>query len=339
MKALFYCTAAILWLTLAACQRDDTPTPATSPWQEVATPVILNNPQGLYFVDEETGWFYGWPTSNLREPGMLHTVDGGTTWKFIDLSSLSISGFRAFCPVNNQLIYACGVDLTSVPPQPDRPIYKSTNGGDIWQKLPSLGLDGSFALHFFDEQVGISANTNVVQRTSDGGQSWSTVYETPGFGGLNRLEFPSPTTGYAAGGLFFDATNAGTLLKTTDGGQNWQELPWSYGCITTISFLSPELGFVSTTTSGLLRTTDGGRSWQTISINAPSSDIGGFTTPLIGYLSHNNTLWRSTDGGHRWQADYTLADTKSIFTGLCFPTPTLGFAVNRNGTLLKKITP
>jgi uncharacterized protein RhaS with RHS repeats len=54
--------------------------------------------------------------------------------------------------------------------------------------------------------------------TTDGGSTWAPKWTSTGNQALVAIEFPTPTTGYAAG-------TYGLILKTTDGGETWNPIP------------------------------------------------------------------------------------------------------------------
>ena len=163
----------------------------------------------------------------------------------------------------------------------------------------------------------------VLQRSSDGGQSWETVGNkfvysgTPGThqwydGTPHPWEFkrawhlePSPTdpdTVYAG-------VEDAALFRTTDGGQNWSELPglrehdtakgWQPGagglCLHTILIdpTKPERMFIAISAAGAFRTDDGGASWKPINKGLKSPQNLPNPEAEVGHCVHRLALHRS----------------------------------------------
>jgi hypothetical protein len=64
-----------------------------------------------------------------------------------------------------------------------------------------------------------------IQRTTDGGKTWSTVWSAPG-ADIDTVTFQTPSIGFAAGQLFSTSSTTGATgqplwLRTTDGGATW----------------------------------------------------------------------------------------------------------------------
>lgn len=181
-----------------------------------------------------------------------------------------------------------------------------------------------------------SANAGVIQKTTDGGQTWRTTYSA-GLDGVDKLRFITLLNGFAAGGLFYDRINAGKLLHTLDGGETWQSVPWPYGDITRIDFVNATVGYISTVTAKLYKTTDGGQTWSLGNTPIPSGSAQAFLSEQEAYVGGVGGLWHTPDAGTTWQIEYSLPGANNGITSLCFPVPRVGYAVTNEGLILKKI--
>lgn len=328
---------SILFCLLLGCHKDNE---CPDPWQPVA---VINNTTSIRLLQEvrfssaQVGWISGGIDQGLLgSPVLLKTTDKGNTWTSINLSSLRVSRFITFFPLTDQVLYACGGDLSLGPPTTPRVMYKSTDGGNTWRKLASTNFNGSYRLHFFTEQTGLSVNINRVLKTTDGGETWRTTFEEP-LAGLDKLQcFPTGTAYAAGGGGGYDGSpSVGILLKSTDSGETWQKLPWPHSSITTLSFVSEQVGFASTLNRELYQTRDGGTSWQRVPGQLPgSASQGVFVSEQEGYLS-GATLYHTIDGGYSWQAEHALPTTDQFNTVGFSPTGT-GIATTAEGTILRK---
>lgn len=187
---------------LLSCHKEDA---VPDPWQPVT--VMNSQPpisvmEDVHFSSAQVGWIGGGIDQGLMgHPVLLKSIDGGQTWTSIDLASLQIIKFVTMYPVSDQLLYACGIDnstgsLFDFP----RVMYKSEDGGNTWRKLASTNFsNGSFGLYFFDAQMGLSVNISTVQKTTDGGVTWRTVFDE-GLAGIDKLQCFKSGIGYAGGG-------------------------------------------------------------------------------------------------------------------------------------------
>jgi len=197
-----------------------------------------------------------------------------------------------------------------------------------------------------------------IQRTTDGGKTWSTVWSVPG-ADMDTVTFLSPSIGFAAGQLFStssttDASGQPLWLRTADGGASWTAqtpaLPaaangvWSVlrfvAGTSRVILASPDPNANGGYASIMLRSVDGGDHWS--QIGPPNWRATGglaFATPTLafatGYLSStdpailSSRLWRSRDGGQTWSA---VPGTQLPFglNAIDFPDPVHGFAAGGN---------
>ena len=286
----------------------------------------------VHFSSSQVGWISGGIDKELLgSPVLLKTTDGGTTWRSIDLKGLQISRFIAFYPVNDQILYACAPDKSVVLGAP-RKWCKSIDGGSTWQVFSSNILN-SFILYFFDEQTGLSANISTLDKTTDGGMTWHTVYRED-LSGLDKLQMFSSGIGYAAGTNGAPQRSAGILLKTTDRGDTWQKIPWLYGGISTLSFLNERVGFVGTLEQRLFKTVDGGASWQLINGQTLNASCGIFINEQEGYYAAAD-IEHTTNGGSSWQVEHTIP-TGNTFSAIGFSPIGVGIAVTNEGLILRR---
>lgn len=332
LKYGFLFLAMSSWL-LSGCHKEDKPMP--DPWQKVS---VSNNQTAIYdmtdvyFSSSQVGWISGGVDKELLgNPVLLKTTDGGATWHSIDLQGLQISRFIAFYPVNDQILYACASDKSLVLGSP-RKWCKSMDGGSTWQVLPTNILN-SFRLFFFDEQTGLSANISTLDKTTDGGITWHTVYRED-LSGLDKLQIFGTGIGYAAGTSGFPQRSVGILLKTTDQGNTWQKIPWSYGGISTLSFLNERIGFIGTLEQRLFKTVDGGASWSLIDKQKPNASRGIFMSEQEGFCAAA-AIEHTADGGLSWQAEHTIP-TSDTFSAIGFSPAGVGIAVTNGGLILKR---
>ena len=189
--------------------------------------------------------------------------------------------------------------------------------------------EGSVA--FFDADHGIAVGAfgtpgcesgcaGVIETTSDGGATWSTVDKTENpvvsvtvSGSSDAWAVENQTCAYICP----------ALLHSSDGGQTWTDL----GQVNVVnpSFATPSVGFGflyerDAMTAPLMKTTDGGRTWQRIGPGCPDPTAWGtfasFVSPDHGWVmcdsqpsagSQSRKVFETTDGGVTWSV--TSGDT------------------------------
>jgi len=268
----------------------------------------------LWMSDATTGW------ARTTTHRILHTTDGGKSWQ--DVTPPYPVGKMgqfppAFASLNGTMAWVAVFEKQ----QPDGTIpnvlFRTSDGGHTWQEamLPRSGL-GVSQVQFVNAQDGwvlasyggVAAGSQAVDlfRSTDGGQTWSTVARAPGSlplgGDKSGMGWASATTGWVTG-CVCAAENTVLLSRTQDGGVTWQSqslpLPFLQAAITT----QPPVFFSAT--EGLLPVTfnDGG------------------STILAVYATH--------DGGATWSHSTLLSAAGSAWD---FLTMQQGWVVGANGT-------
>ena len=220
--------------------------------------------------------------------------------------------------------------------------WRTADGGATWAVAPlgagaarALAVSGQSAWTDLlvcpaDAAPGNPACTGSVERSNDGGATWTVV----GHANLTSISFGDATHGFGVG---FEppSTGAGTatggfgtaLYATSDGGATWAPLADSRPCGTfdpvSVSFVSASHGWVGCSSvigagsglKGVMETTDGGRTWSwraRISYPGGPKDIGSITSS--DYLAtiamaadgsglitgQRGSTIRTADGGRTW---------------------------------------
>ncbi len=242
----------------------------------------------LHMIDDKRGW-----ASGLSTVGM--TADGADTIKDVTPAGLGldepITWFDALGASESSIV-------VSRPTGKPAALYRTRDAGAHWTRLP---LPQAGRLHFLDwahgwllsetQRADHSAEDVVLWRTTDGGGSWTTVYQTtqrlsiqPGFqqGDCMWVDFTFISADAGFVGLSCPTSAPPRLDVTGDGGVTWQrvtlpELPVSGGYRTAGWVQAPV--FASPTRGATLvgecvgdgnqcafygaieRTNDGGKTW------------------------------------------------------------------------------
>jgi hypothetical protein len=208
-----------------------------------------------------------------------------------------------------------GVDGIRYSFTPSLGVFRSSNGGGVWRRVPIPGLIGPVNAIAVDP--------------AHAGTAYVLAYERDGFGGLTIH-----------------------LFKTLDAGRTWSRptLPTTAGPFFNL-IRDPRSGTLWLAGYGLARSTDGGLTW-TVPSGIAISDIlldVGFdpSSPEILYaagympspsrLSPSETrLYKSTDGGASWtRTDAELAGTGGIQKVLVSPAHSQVVSAVYFGTLFR----
>lgn len=192
-------------------------------WETLQTGVT-NQLWALHFVDRKTGFACG--SAGI----IIKTIDGGISWKLLnsgvsnqlydfdatDSGILFVSGsnvllrsddggenwdkvtdfpfmapadwIRSIKFVNSTTAYACA-DIGR--------IYKSTDGGESWVRLPSITQEALFELDFVNENIGYVCGYNgTILKTQDGGMNWEILPSPIGTDHLFSIDLLSATKGF-----------------------------------------------------------------------------------------------------------------------------------------------
>jgi photosystem II stability/assembly factor-like uncharacterized protein len=183
--------------------------------------------------------------STNAERGVFRTMDGGKTWKkvlYVDAETGAID--LLIDPVNPRRLYAAMYDKQRMPWRliesgPGSGIFRTTDGGDTWQKLggglPSgplgrIGLDiyrrNPRVLYALVENQnpppgGRGIIGNQIYRTDDGGTSWRRMSDTNVAGGKSPYAFNQIRVDPSNDKRII--VNSDNMTVSEDGGKTWDD--------------------------------------------------------------------------------------------------------------------
>ncbi len=216
-----------------------------------------------------------------------------------------------------------------------------------WENVAPIGLISVQKIEFMDVNNGFIVGTNtvpngdaIIQKTTNGGLTWTTVLsvppsETPSTLGFNNIEMVSSMVGYAMGG-YLDPLDA-LLYKTTNGGINWSPIPVTVNTSRIISshFFDENNGIL--VGYEVYKTTDGGQTLEVL--DTPQGFYGlmdvEFVNSSTGFIIGNGSalLLKSTNGGDTW-SEITLPTTFPT-NDIEFINESVGYIACSSGIILK----
>jgi photosystem II stability/assembly factor-like uncharacterized protein len=205
------------------------------------------------------------------------------------------------------------------------------------------------AVHVVDSDIATAVG-DIIVRTVNGGQDWTTQTASGGVLTLQDVHFVDANTGYAAG---IGSATGGLVLRTTNGGQQWDMVNGFNNEASVSGHMGVSVFDANTATvvgnligssaPRIFRTTDGGTSWndQTADPDVPAGalllDVH-FVNANVGFVvgrdqidaSHSPLILRTTDGGGDWtRANVPSSLTFTSLYAVHFADANSGWAVGR----------
>ena len=170
--------------------------------------------------------------------GVYKSVNGGKTWKNIGLQNTRHISDVVIHPTNSDVVYVAAQG-TAHGPNPDRGIFKSTDGGQTWRKVlfvndsagaSSLSMDtrnprilyaATWQHRRLPWKVESGGNGCSIWKSSDGGETWNKINSgLPAEMGKIGVSVSraNPDRVYAI--IEAEKSKAG-LYRSDDGGMNW----------------------------------------------------------------------------------------------------------------------
>jgi photosystem II stability/assembly factor-like uncharacterized protein len=256
--------------------------------------------------------------------GVFKSTDGAQTWQVLgrgytgaDLHKVAVN------PQNRSLLLANG---RSGP-------FQSVNAGNDWTGISYGPVTGAAewqsaaydptsnaVIYLSDEFQGL------IFKSTDGGNSWNTVFQQPNVNGGNRhgakelIVAPGNSqivyAGYCAGALFNGPLNPNFstsygFYSSTNGGASWTQnisgLPTTNLNVVTMAVArtNASLVYLGIRLGGIFKSGDGGNHWTNIVANLPTPNVFSIAisplNPNIVYAgTGTNGIFKSTDGGASW---------------------------------------
>ena len=226
--------------------------------------------------------------------GVYKSVDGGETWTHLGLAETHHIAQIRIHPNDPDIVYLAAYGH-AFGPNPERGVYRTTDGGKSWQKVL-----------FKSETAGA---IDLVMNPTNPDELFASIWE------FERKAW-GPKTGGAESGLW----------KSTDGGDTWTEITRNEGLPegrhgrigVTMSAADGDRVYAlidSETRSGLYRSDDLGETWAFVSdyfqiIGRPFyySHIYANPSNADELWSPNNRIFSSRDGGKTWVVEPGVKD-------------------------------
>ncbi len=223
--------------------------------------------------------------------GVYKSTDGGETWTNVGLKETRhISRLRVH-PTNPDIVYVAAMgDMFG--PNPDRGVYRTTDGGETWERILYRGETAGavdLTIDTTNPKVVIAALNHHVTypwdevsggpttglfKSTDGGDSWIDITRNPGMpkGLVGKICIAiSPARSNRVYAFIEADEGEGGIYRSDDGGSTWQmthqdpgkmEIPNSYNHITADP-QDPDVVYIQPIT-GLQKSTDAGQTFKKV---------------------------------------------------------------------------
>ena len=264
--------------------------------------------------------------------GMYKSTDAGKTWRYIGLGETHIITWIIVDPNNPEVAYVAALGHL-YGPNPDRGVFKTTDGGQTWKKILYVD-DGTgaatLAMNPRNPQVLYASMWQMsrepwnftsggshsgIYKTTDGGATWSNITHNPGLptgiiGNASLAVAPSdPNIVYAMVQAKV-AGQAGALFRSDDAGGTWklvnaeQEISQRafYSGRVWLDPKDPNTLYITAVV--LYVSHDGGKTFSTLP-RAPDNHAMWINpdNPQVMVEGNDNGVSVSLDGGKAWSSN------------------------------------
>jgi photosystem II stability/assembly factor-like uncharacterized protein len=219
--------------------------------------------------------------------GLYKSTNAGKTWKYAGLRETREVGSIVIDPRNPDVVYATSLGHV-FKPNPDRGVYKTTDGGKTWTKIL-----------FVDEKTGAN---NIVMDAKNPNVLYATMWQE------QRTEWALKSGGPGS-----------AIYKTTDAGKTWKKISSNPGFA---KGLLGKMGVAVAPTNsnvvyaivqagdgGVFRSDDGGGTWSHVNSEWKLRQRAFYYMAIyvdpknskVAYAPNVDSVFKTTDGGRTWK--------------------------------------
>jgi photosystem II stability/assembly factor-like uncharacterized protein len=335
-------------------------------WQ--ALPAMINNSNASVNDISAPNLNTCWAIGAVFDPGSgvcalpfnqyTRTGNGGISFKSGIINIPSMYGPSSICAIDSNTAWITCTDMFS---GADGRVYKTINGGTVWNKQNTAIFDGSANfVHFYDANIGFAIGDSLIYRTTDGGANW--IVNTDLVSLFQYRQSYMYNAFETKGNHVWVGTNYGRMFYSNDKGITWTasatQIPYGFKSIAFKDSLNG-VAVVNKWQSGanggggfiddayLYVTHDGGNTWAQQYMNLPGSFIykNYATKYAIAYvpgtastfimtseINNNNFTAKTNDYGVSWDildsvdrtTDIVFVDSNTAYCGTYFSTANTG---------------
>jgi photosystem II stability/assembly factor-like uncharacterized protein len=291
-----------------------------------ALAVAPSNPKIIYAGTGEADVRSDFDTGD----GVYKTTDAGKTWSYAGLRDTHMIAKIVIDPRNPNVAYAASMGHV-FKPNPERGIFKTTNGGAMWRKVlfvdertggVDLVIDPRnprvlYAAMWQAQRVPWKLTSggpgSGIYKTTDGGAHWTNISRHPGLPGgiLGKIGISvaasNPRIVYAIiqshdGGVF-RSNDAGATWKRTNAEMKLRQRAFYYTAIF-VDPTNPQVAYAPEV-DGVYKTKDGGKTFTNIQMPHGDNHIVWINPrdPKVLLVGNDGGGTVSVDGGDTWSSE------------------------------------
>jgi len=244
-----------------------------------------------------TGEAWAIRDSDVGGNGVYRSMDAGTTWTHMGLDETGRIARIVINPFDPKTVFVCAAGrLTG--PQPERGVYRTTDGGQHWQRVlfvnENTGCSGlsmdpqnprtmfagtwEVVMHTYAELSGGPGSGVYV--THDGGDTWTHI-EGHGLphSPVGKIDVAVAPTDSNRVYALIQTPDQGSVWRSDDGGQKWKVVNWDRSLIGRAGYyiriqVSPtNENEVFVANSSFHHSVDGGETFATVKWGGDTHDI------------------------------------------------------------------
>ncbi|MCU7496210.1 MAG: T9SS type A sorting domain-containing protein [Ignavibacteria bacterium] len=200
-----------------------------------------------------------------------------------------------------------------------------------WQNPKPHGNDVNDVKYLGKDTVIAVTNAGYVQKSIDGGNSWSVIKADTSSRDILSVYFWDANKGILCG-------NAGLLMETKDAGLSWSYLnSGATDDLYNVKFVDSDTGYVAAGKGTLLKTIDGGKTWSSSNLGSSTNYkvfIVNASDIFLGTGTTGKKLVRSVDYGKTWTNVAPSTMTNNVYS-IAFTDSLTGFFGNSNDDIYK----
>jgi photosystem II stability/assembly factor-like uncharacterized protein len=235
--------------------------------------------------------------SDVTGNGIYKSTDAGKTWTFMGLPESGRIGRIVIHPSNPDIVFACVLGRTTGP-QPDRGVFRTTDGGHNWERVlfagENVGCSGlsmdphnphtlfagmwQVEMHPWGEFSGGPGSGIYVSR--DGGTKWTRIEEhglphSP----LGKIDVAVAPTNSNRVFALIQTKDQGSLWRSDDAGEHWKAVNYQRALIGRAGYyirlaISPDSdNEVLVANSSFWQSLDGGENFKEVPWGGDTHDI------------------------------------------------------------------